>query len=68
MAGLEELAGSALLDGWRGAPPVDRDSVIEAIVAVGALLTAHPEIRELDLNPVRGYPDGVLVLDALVVL
>ena len=65
---LEALAGSALLDGWRGAPPVDRDSVIEAIVAVGALMTAHPEIRELDLNPVRGYPGGILVLDALVVL
>lgn len=65
---LEELAGTALLDGWRGMPPVDRDSVIEAIVAVGALMAAHPEIRELDLNPVRGYPDGVLVLDALVVL
>lgn len=65
---LDELTGSALLDGWRGAPPVDRDAVIEAIVAVGALLTAHPEIRELDLNPIRVYPDGILVLDALVVL
>jgi len=31
-------------------------------------LTAHPEIRELDLNPIRVYPDGILVLDALVVL
>ena len=65
---LEELTGLALLDGWRGAPPVDRDAVVEAIVAVGTLLTAHPEIRELDLNPIRAYPDGILVLDALVVL
>ncbi len=65
---LDELAGSALLGGWRGAPPVDRDAVVEAIVTVGALMTAHPEIRELDLNPVRCYPDGILVLDALVVL
>ena len=65
---LDELTGSVLLDGWRGAPPVDRDAVIEAIVAVGALMAAHPEIRELDLNPVRAYPDGILVLDALAVL
>ena len=65
---LDELAGSALLDGWRGAPRVDHDALIEAIVAVGALLCAHPEIRELDLNPVRAYADGLRVLDALVVV
>jgi acetyltransferase len=65
---LDELAGSVLLDGWRGAPPVDREAVIEAIIAVGTIVAAHPEIRELDLNPVRAYPEGVLVLDALAVL
>jgi hypothetical protein len=41
--------------------------VIEAGVGVGALLTAHPDIRELDLNPVRAEPNGILVLDALVI-
>ena len=65
---LDELAGAALLDGWRGAAAADRQAVIEAIVAVGGLMAAHPEIRELDLNPVRAYPDGILVLDALVVV
>jgi acetyltransferase len=65
---LDELRGAALLDGWRGARGVDRDALIEAIVAVGALMRAHPEIRELDLNPVRAYADGILVLDALVVV
>ncbi len=65
---LDELTGAALLQGWRGAPVVDRDALIEAIVAVGVLMCVHPEIRELDLNPVRAYADGILVLDALVVV
>jgi acetyltransferase len=65
---IDELRGKKLLDGFRGAPPVNRAALVEAIVAVGRLMAAHPEIRELDLNPVRAYPDGVLALDAVVVV
>jgi acetyltransferase len=65
---LEDLRGKKLLDGFRGAPAANRDALIEAVVAVGCLMAAHPEIKELDLNPVRAYPDGVLALDAVVVI
>ena len=64
----DDLRGRALFDGWRGAPRLDRAALARAIRAVGSLMAAHPEIRELDLNPVRVYGDGVLALDALVVL
>ena len=67
LALLGSLRASALLEGWRGAPPVDRRAVAAAIVAVGALITAHPEIAELDVNPLRAYPSGVLALDAAMI-
>ena len=65
---IDGLRGRQLFDGWRGSPAIDRGSVAEAVVAVGDLIAAHPEIKELDLNPLRAYPAGVLALDALVVL
>jgi acyl-CoA synthetase (NDP forming) len=65
---LASLKGAALLDGWRGAPPVDKAAVADAIVAVGRLMAEHPEIAELDINPLRALPDGCIALDAVVVL
>ncbi len=65
---LDELRARKLLDGWRGSPAVNRAKLVAAIVALGRFVAAHPEIRELDINPVRAYPDGLLALDALIVM
>ena len=62
------LAGRALFGPWRGAPAPDRDAIKDAVLGLARLIAAHPEIAEIDLNPVRAYPGGVLALDALVVL
>lgn len=64
---LDELAGCALLQGWRGAPPVDRTAVVGALLAVSDLLVAHPDLAEVEINPFRAYADGGLALDALVI-
>ncbi len=63
---MDEIAGSALLDGVRGRPPLDRSALRNALLNVSRLLCEHPEISELDLNPVRLYPQGLLALDARV--
>lgn len=65
---INDLRGRDLLEGWRGAPIVDRKAICAALVAIGDLMARHGEIRELDLNPVRVYPDGLLALDALIVI
>jgi hypothetical protein len=70
LAKLAELKGKALLDGARGSDPVDTRAVAQIVRKVGSLMLSHPEIREIDLNPVVAYPKGdpPLALDALVVL
>jgi acetyltransferase len=56
------------LQGIRGAPPVDFAALSDALIKLGDLVLQHPEIRELDINPLLASPDGVLALDARVVL
>lgn len=63
---LDGLRGRALLDGWRGAPAVDRDAVVAAILAVADLIGSQPALQELDINPLRCGPHGALALDALM--
>ena len=65
---VRELRGFPLLEGWRGAPPTDVSAYEDAILRVAALAEAHPEVIEMDLNPVRVMPagGGVQVLDARV--
>jgi acetyltransferase len=60
---LSSLRGAAILGGLRGSPPVHLGFVAEIIVAAGDLMLAHPEIAELDLNPVLAGPDGCVAVD-----
>ena len=55
-----------LLDGFRGAPPANLAALEDVVVRVGALAAAHPEIAELDLNPVIASPTGAVIVDARV--
>lgn len=70
LAEIDALRGRSLLDGWRGAPPVDKTALAQAVARIGALMRAHPEIVEIDVNPLVAYPAGAapLALDALVVV
>jgi acyl-CoA synthetase (NDP forming) len=64
---IEDLRAAELLRGYRGSDPADIDALASAVVAVGDLVTDHP-IAELDVNPLLATTDGVIALDALVVL
>lgn len=66
---LAELRGRALLDGVRGAPPVDIDALVEVVIRVQRMaLELGDDISELDINPlmVLGRGQGAVALDALV--
>ena len=63
---VRSLATFPLLDGFRGAPKADVDALVQTILRVGALADAHPEIAEMDCNPVMVLPTGVRVVDVRV--
>ncbi|MDE3192601.1 MAG: acetate--CoA ligase family protein [Chloroflexota bacterium] len=65
---LDEIAGSALLRGARGRPAVDRGALADALCRLGALMIAVPRIASVDLNPVIARADGVVAVDARVLL
>ena len=65
---LDELRGAAILRGVRGGNPADLDALCGLIARLSAFAAEHPEVREMDLNPVAAYPDGVRVLDARILL
>lgn len=65
---LRSLKGAALLEEFRGTPARDVDAVVDAILSLGAFVRAHPEVEEIDINPllVLAKSEGALALDALI--
>ncbi|MEX0839409.1 MAG: bifunctional acetate--CoA ligase family protein/GNAT family N-acetyltransferase [Parvibaculum sp.] len=57
---------SRLLEGYRGRPAADRNAIAGALMALGDIAADHPEIAELDINPLWADHDGVIALDARV--
>jgi acetyl coenzyme A synthetase (ADP forming)-like protein len=55
-----------LLDGYRGAPRCDLAAIEDVLLRVSAAVEAHPEIVELDCNPLIAIPDGAVIVDARV--
>jgi acyl-CoA synthetase (NDP forming) len=55
-----------LLDGYRGAAKTDVAAVEDILLRLSALVEAHPEVAELDCNPVLALPEGAVVVDARV--
>ena len=65
---IREIKGYPLLEGYRGQEPVDVANLEDMILKVSDFVEKHPEIKELDLNPIFAYKDGAVAVDARVVL
>ena len=55
-----------IVEGMRGQPPVDRSALRDVLRRVSQLAVDIPQIQELDLNPLLGFGDGVVAVDARV--
>ena len=65
---LLSLRGARVLLGARGRDPVDLDALARLVACVSQVAAAHPELTEVELNPVLAGPAGAVALDARVVL
>jgi acetate---CoA ligase (ADP-forming) len=64
---LQSLRIYPILQGARGQKGIQMDSVVEAIVALSTLAMDHPEIAELDINPILASPEGCWCVDCRIV-
>jgi acetyltransferase len=67
---VETLRCFPVLQGTRGQAGYDIDALLDVIGRVSAFVTNHPEVKELDMNPVVIFPkgQGVKILDARILL
>jgi acyl-CoA synthetase (NDP forming) len=65
---VREIKGFPVLEGVRGQAGADLGALEKLILQISEFVEQHPEVRELDLNPVLAYPDGAIAVDARVVL
>lgn len=63
---LDDLASQRLLGPFRGEPAVDRAAVVDVLVALSAVVDAHPEVCSVDLNPLVVVDGRPVAVDALV--
>ena len=57
------LRAAPLLDGYRGAPKVDRQALVAVLEQIARMAEEVPELVELDLNPILVSPAGALAVD-----
>jgi acyl-CoA synthetase (NDP forming) len=69
---LDELKGSAVLDGVRGQPPVSKEAIADVLLKIGGpaglLMTLAADIQEADLNPVICSERAAVAVDARFIL
>jgi len=67
---IEEIRSAALLWGTRGERPSDIDAIVTCLLAVSQLVSDHPDIVELDINPLKvGEPGaGAVAVDARITI
>ena len=63
---LKGLRGYKILKGVRGQEPVNEELFAETVARVSALVTAAPEIKEMDLNPLLGTSTSITAVDARI--
>ncbi len=65
---IEHTDVARLLRGYRDRAPADMSAIENALVSISDLVIECPEIAELDINPLLADDDGVLALDARIVV
>lgn len=67
---VREIKAFDVLNGFRGTAPSDLDSIVDTLLKLSAMTINHPEICELDINPliVHAKGNGCSVADSRIML
>jgi len=65
---VREIKAFPILNGYRNIPPADIPALEKLILQVSDFVWAHPEIAEMDLNPVIAHKSGAMAADARIIL
>ena len=63
---LDAIQLSPILKGVRGQKGVFRTGIVDIIQRLSQLVSDHPAIQEMDLNPTLAFEDSVVVVDARI--
>jgi hypothetical protein len=66
---VRQLAGRKILEGFRGAPPINMSALNQTMVVFSELvMDAADRIESIDLNPVMCTPEACVIADARIML
>lgn len=65
---IQEIKGYPLLAGIRGQKQKDIDVLKDSIARISQMVVDHPEIQEVDLNPIIVHEQGASVVDARILI
>ncbi len=65
---IKEIKAYPILKGYRNTPPADENAIVKILLNVSKLIMEHPEINQMDLNPIMVYENGASVVDARIIL
>ena len=65
---IDEIRSVSILDGVRGQKPRDKKALVSLLMKISEVIEAYPDIREMDLNPVIVYEEGLCIVDARILL
>jgi acetyltransferase len=65
---IDDIRAQAMLQGTRGGLAIDREALVALMLALSDMALAHPQIAEIDLNPVIVNHAGCTIVDARIVL
>ena len=63
---IKEIKSFKILNGYRGHPKADINSIADSLVGLSNLVSDHPEIKELDINPLIVGGKGCLAVDVRI--
>jgi succinyl-CoA synthetase beta subunit len=64
---LTEIKGKRILESFRGKPRIERDEMANILLALSQIGKEQPQIREIDINPIKLVSGKPVAVDALVV-